>query len=254
MDDQISNYNLFERIKLLIQKKIYIKSFSQSDALIFLSNFSKKILSKNINLTKKKTIIIPHGVSDIFKFKKRKLNKKYIKIIYVSKIDIYKNQNKIILALKELKDKFNIHLSLVGSYDNKYRKILMKLIYKLKMTNRVKILGKVNYQNLPKLYNEHDIKVYASKSETFGMTMLEAMKCGLPILATKSQISKEILKNAGFFCENTTSGIKNGILKIIDNKKRLNSKINSGIKISKKFKWKSTSENTFNFLQTLDRK
>ena len=254
MDNQILKYSLFSRIKLLIQKKIYIRSFSRSDALIFLSNFSKKILNKNINLKKKKTIIIPHGVSDIFEFKKKNLNKNLIKIIYVSKIDIYKNQYKVIMAIKELKDKLNIHLTLVGAYDHKYRKILMKLIRESKITKQVKILGKVKYKNLPKLYNEHDIKVYASKSETFGMTMLEAMKCGLPILATKNQISTEILKEAGFFCENTTNGIKIGILKIINDKKKLQSKINLGIKISKKFKWKTTSENTFNFLQSMGSK
>ena len=111
-------------MKLLIQKKIYINSFLNSDGLIFLSNFSKKILSKEISFNKKKIITIPHGVSKIFKFKNRKINKKKIKIIYVSKIDIYKNQIKIINAIKKLKNKFNIQLSLVGSYDYKNKKIL----------------------------------------------------------------------------------------------------------------------------------
>ena len=31
--------------------------------------------------------------------------------------------------------------------------------------------------------------------------MLEAMKCGLPILATNNQISKEILSSTGFFAK-----------------------------------------------------
>ena len=40
--DETKKYSFFERIKLLIQKKIYINTFSKSDGLIFLSNFSKK--------------------------------------------------------------------------------------------------------------------------------------------------------------------------------------------------------------------
>ena len=87
------------------------------------------------------------------------------------------------------------------------------------------------------------------KSETFGMTMIEAMKCGLPILATRNQISTEILSSAGFFCKDTAKDIQAGILKIINNKKNFQSKIMKGIKISKKFKWKIASENTFNFLE-----
>ena len=98
---------------------------------------------------------------------------------------------KIIKALNKLKEKFNISLSLVGSFDERNKKILEEKIHSLNIQKSVKILGKVNYKKLPHLYNQHDIKIYASKSETFGMTMLEAMKCGLPILATKNQISYE---------------------------------------------------------------
>ena len=49
--------------------------------------------------------------------------------------------------------------------------------------------------------------------------MLEAMKCGLPILATKNEISTEILSSAGFFCKDTVDDIKYGIIKMIKNKK-----------------------------------
>ena len=251
MDDQIKKYSLFDRIKLFIKKKIYLKSFLKSDGLIFLSKFSKKVLSKEISLRNKKMIIIPHGVSNIFKFKKRKINKKKIKIIYVSKIDIYKDQIKIIMALKDLKDKFNLNLSLVGSFNYEYKKILEDKIKKLDLDKNVKILGKVNYEKLPNLYNQHDIKIYASKSETFGMTMLEAMKCGLPILAVRNPISIEILSSAGFFCKDTVGDIKAGILNIINNRQNLKSKIKKGIKISNKFKWKKTSKKTFDFLESL---
>jgi len=204
-----------------------------------------------MKLHKKKIRIIPHGVSDIFKYKQRRINKKNIKIIYVSKIDIYKNQDKIILALKKLKKKFNINLSLVGSFDNQNKKILMRRINELNMLNNVKIFGKINYEKLPDLYNQHDIKIYASKSETFGMTMLEAMKCGLPILATKNQISTEILSSAGFFCKDTVEDIKIGLLKIINNKQKLKVKIKKGVKLSNKFKWKNTSKLTFEFLESI---
>ncbi|MDC0925443.1 glycosyltransferase [Candidatus Pelagibacter sp.] len=249
--DQTKKYNLLNRIKLNIQKKIYIKTFSKSDGLIFLSNFSKKILSKELNLHKKKIKIIPHGVSDIFRYKKRKINKKNIKIIYVSKIDIYKNQSKIILALKGLKKKFNIRLTLVGSFDYQNKKILMNKINELNMSDDVKILGKVNYEKLPDLYNQHDIKIYASKSETFGMTMLEAMKCGLPILATKNQISTEILSNAGFFCKDTVEDIKIGLVKIINDKEKLKTKIKKGVELSSNYKWINASKSTFDFLESL---
>ena len=42
MNKDIKKYGILERIKLNIQKKLYIHSFSNSDGLIFLSKFSKK--------------------------------------------------------------------------------------------------------------------------------------------------------------------------------------------------------------------
>lgn len=249
--DEIIKYDYLTRLKLLIQKRIYIKTFSKSDGIIFLSNFSKKILTREISLNKKKIIIIPHGVSKIFKFKKKKINKRKINIIYVSKIDMYKNQIKVIQALRMLKHKFDINISLVGSYEKQNKKILDAKISELNMIKNVKVLGKVEYKKLPKLYRQHDIKIYASKSETFGMTMLEAMKCGLPILATKNQISLEILSSAGFFCKDTAKDIKNSLIKIINNQSNLKSKIKKGLKISNNYKWKTASSKTFNFLENL---
>ena len=80
------------------------------------------------------------------------------------------------------------------------------------------------------MYNNHDLKIYASKSETFGMTMLEAMKCGLPVLAIKNQISKEILSNAGFFCKDSIININNSIENIIINKNNIREKTLKGKK------------------------
>ena len=117
------------------------------------------------------------------------------------------------------------------------------------MKNDVKILGKVNYEKLPHLYNQHDIKIYASKSETFGMTMLEAMKCGLPILATKNQISHEVLSSAGFFCKDTENDIKDGIIKMLKNEKNIKSKIKKGKRISNNIKFIITTIKTFKFLE-----
>jgi glycosyltransferase involved in cell wall biosynthesis len=150
-----------------------------------------------------------------------------------------------------LKYKYNIKLSLVGSFDNKNKKILENKIKTMNMKNDVKILGKVNYEKLPELYNKHDIKIYASKSETFGMTMLEAMKCGLPILATKNQISYEVLSSAGFFCKETENDIRDGIVKMLKDEKNIKSKVRKGKKISNKFKWNTTSKKTFNFLENI---
>ena len=250
--EDIKRYSFIDKCKLFIQKKIYINTFKESDGIIFLSKFSKKILKKNLNLKNKVTKIIPHGVSSIFKFKKKNITNKKIRLIYVSKLDIYKNQLDIILALFSLKKSFNIKLSLIGAHDEKNKKLLDIKIKELNLENDIKIYGKVDYGKLPSIYHNHDIKIYASKSETFGLTMLEAMKSGLPVLAIKHEISQEILKNAGFYCRNSSIEIKNKLIQILNDKKTLNKKILIGKKIAEQYNWKSTSKSTFKFLEKIN--
>ena len=88
----------------------------------FYQIFQKKKIEEKINLNNKKTILIPHGISNIFKFKKKKINSKKIKLIYVSKFDIYKNQLELVDIFYKLKRKISVHLTLIGNSNINYKK------------------------------------------------------------------------------------------------------------------------------------
>ena len=88
----------FFSIKILILRFFRTLSFLNSNGIIFLSNFSKDIISKRINLKKINTIIIPHGVDKSFYFKPKvqfevdKYNHiRPFKFLYVSDLWPYKN-------------------------------------------------------------------------------------------------------------------------------------------------------------------
>ena len=60
-------------------------------------------------------------------------------------------------------------------------------------------LGHHDYDTLPDLYRSHDVFVFPSVSETFGHPMAEAMSSGLPVIASDTQINREICGDAGLF-------------------------------------------------------
>ena len=250
MNKDIKKYGILERIKLNIQKKLYIHSFSNSDGLIFLSKFSKKVLKKYLKISKTKNIIIPHGVSSNFKFTKSAQNKT-LKLLYISKIDFYKNHLILLEALSLLSRERKVILSLVGNHEKKFKNILLKKIKELNLQKKVKFYGRIDYKKLPKVYSSHNLKLYASGSETFGMTMLESIKCGLPVLAINNEISKEILKHSGYYCSDNPIVIKNKIKKIFENKKHLKQKIKNGLILANKFTWSKTSLKTLLFLSKI---
>jgi glycosyltransferase involved in cell wall biosynthesis len=62
-------------------------------------------------------------------------------------------------------------------------------------------LGNHKYRSLPKLYQEHDIFIFPSVSETFGHPMAEAMSSGLPVVAADTPVNREICGNAALYFE-----------------------------------------------------
>jgi len=73
-----------------------------------------------------------------------------------------------------------IKILLVG--DGSDRKILEKLSSELGIANRVTFVGKVAHEMVVEYYNKLDVYVAISRSESFGVSVLEASACGVPVV------------------------------------------------------------------------
>lgn len=247
-DTELKKYNLKFKIKNFFLKKIYNYTFARAKHLIFLSELSKKIIKKNLNYLPQNNII-SHGVDrNKFIFKKKKLNKKKIIILYNSAIEPYKNQFNLILAIHKLIiRKYKIKLILLGNKNMHYHKKLLKLINILCLKNYIIFKYEKNFKKIVNIYNIADIKVYASTCEAFGMSLLEAIASGTPIVASNFSGNREILKkNSIYFDSENVDSIARGIEKMILSD-RLRKKLskNAFNSIKNKFIWKKTAKLTF---------
>ena len=78
------------------------------------------------------------------------------------------------------------HLILVGSGDKEYVSKLTELADSLGVASRAHFLGQVANDELPAMLREIDVVVLASRSEGMGVSLLEAMACETPCVATRS--------------------------------------------------------------------
>lgn len=62
---------------------------------------------------------------------------------------------------------------------------LQDIINECNITDKVRLLGQKTRPELFELMRKSDTFVLASKSETFGVVYIEAMACGLPVIATR---------------------------------------------------------------------
>ena len=73
------------------------------------------------------------------------------------------------------------------------RRHLERLINDLGLKGRVHLLGWVD--NVPRLLSALDLLISPSRSEPFGLSIVEGMACGVPVIATKSEGAREILED-----------------------------------------------------------
>lgn len=104
-----------------------------------------------------------------------------LKIITVARLIERKGLDLLLEAVSRFSNP-EIHLSIVGTGQEESN--LKNLASQLKLTGMVEFHGYRSQPDLEKLYNEADLFVLPSMAESFGMVILEAMACGLPVVAT----------------------------------------------------------------------
>lgn len=106
--------------------------------------------------------------------------------------------------------------------DGPERTNLEKLVKKLKLNNKVIFTGKVALKDIGLYYKLGDIFVTASKTETQGLTVIEALAASLPVVAINDESFIDPIKNDynGYLFNNNKEYI-NYINNLIDNKNKL---------------------------------
>lgn len=222
------------------------QTYSRSDKIIAVSQFQKDIL-KSKNIGGKKIEVIPNGVNtERFKPRDTSLKERYNAdnlVLYLGRLSKMKGVHRLIRnARKIIEENTNTKILIVGR--GGYRKQLVKMRNKLDLKEDVFFL---NYTFHPdKFYNLADIYVLPSIFESFGMTVLEAMACGTPVVASKNGGTEEIITNGedGFLFGDEEEMVDK-INFLLENKalrKKLGKKARN--KILRKFSWQKVAKRT----------
>ncbi len=112
-------------------------------------------------------------------------NNDHNNVISVAVLRQHKRMDLVLSAVAILVAKnVNVSLSIVGDGPAKPR--LVALASKLNISNHVKFLGQISRAEMPAVMSHATMLVSASEVETFGVTLIEGLALGLPIVATPS--------------------------------------------------------------------
>ncbi|SOC78567.1 Glycosyltransferase involved in cell wall bisynthesis [Salinimicrobium sediminis] len=132
--------------------------------------------------------IFPLGVDSSVFTPVEKCNKSPY-LLYVGRILELKRTHFALEALKKLVENgfLNAQLDIIGPVSSKvYFVQLKELVLKLQLEKNVHFLGEMEHLELVSHYQGADLLMLPSKSESFGMVMVEAMACGTPVAAMSS--------------------------------------------------------------------
>ncbi len=141
---------------------------------------------KAYGIQNKHWTIVPNVVdTDLFTYSTKKQEENVLQIINVSCFDDEpKNLSGLLKALNYLINELqvNAYLTLVGDGPDSSK--IAALIKELSLIEHVNLTGLLEGDSLVKAYHHADVFVLFSRYETFGVVLIEAMSCGLPIIAS----------------------------------------------------------------------
>jgi len=177
------------------------KFIDKADLLIAVSHVAAEFIR---HFTKSdKVVVVPNGV-DINKFRIKDtshnvhiefLRDQRPKILFVGRLVYRKGVHILVEAMQHVIKRIpDAHLLVVGEgYMEKFLRVMIK---SLGLERNIKLLGYVPEDILPYLYSVSDVFVFPSLlCESFGITLLEAMASGTPIVASNVGGVPEIIED-----------------------------------------------------------
>ncbi len=232
------------------QNKKIVKVLNNVEKVIANSEFTKN-LAINIGINEAKIVVINPGVNSAKELNKKTLDKvesllkiKTPRLITVSRFDKRKNHEKIVMALRNLKQQYpDIIYICIGYGDEELN--IKKLVKELNLSSQVMFFKDISDDLKNSLIAKSDIFVmpsiiHKSSVEGFGIAYVEAAQYGVPSLGGKDGGASDAIdhEKTGIICDgNNLDDIYSSLNSMIKNKKYVELGRNAKEYVSK-FKWK----------------
>lgn len=184
-----------------------LKEYSKFDKLILVSNSCKNNFDKLYPSLSNKTFVVYNFLSHDSIIEKSEefspnFDKNKINIVSIGRIEDNKNFFAQVRIIKNLVIKgINLNLYIIG--DGIDKQVLQEKIKEEKLDKNIKLLG--NKKNVYPYIKNATFLISTSKSESFGLTIAEALVLKTPVISLNYPALKEIIYNKnGIICNNET--------------------------------------------------
>ncbi len=212
------------------------KALQRCTIIITMTEIEKEYISSRFGIPKEKMITIPSGI-DLKIFKDLGYEREKNTILFVGRLSPVKRLDMLLMAVASVKKKVpDVKLRIIGR-DWGVKNQLVELTNQLNIKENVEFMGEISFEKLIEQYNRVKAFVLTSKYEALGVTIMEAIGCGTPVIVTSVGGTPEVVGNAGILCEENEESVAKGIIEVLTNEEKYN-KLRENTKIRRKdFDW-----------------
>ncbi len=228
---------------------------SRADTIIADSNNTKKDVMKLLGVREDKIRVIPlaadpkfHPVKDALALAqvKKRFNLEKPFVLYVGAIEPRKNLIRVMEAWARVRSRTKVphQLVITGFQAWAYREV-SDLVQRLGIKRDVVFTGYVRDEELPLLYNASELFIFPSLYEGFGMPVLEAMACGVPVLTSNTSSIPEVAGDAAIMVDPTdVEKMAQAIERALEDEVLRERLKQAGPKRAAQFSWEATARET----------
>ena len=250
----------YDNFRNFYQNKLLPFMFKQLTHIIAISESTKRDIMGYVGVPEEKITVIHHAAdTETFYPRDKQASIAVVKnygirapyMIYTSRIEYPgKNHNRLIHAFEKMKKEHDIpHQLVLAGADWDGAKEVHLVANSSKYNKDILLTGFVKGDHLPFLYSAADMMVFPSLFEGFGLPILEAMSCGVPVACSNVSSMPEIADGAAvLFDPYDMDSIVDSLLSMVSSQDTCNKFAQKGFERSTQFSWQNTAQKTLDVI------
>jgi len=229
-------------------------SARRADHILTLSEHSKKDIVEAYGIAEDKITVTHLAASDAFvPYNKEKSRERLAQrygiegefILYLGRLQARKNLARLVEAYALVrKAGFAQTLVIAGKRDFLFEPVQAR-IKELTLEEHVLLPGYVHAEDVPIFYSAAEVFVYPSLYEGFGLPVIEAMSCGVPVITSRGSSLEEVAGNAALSIDPLdVEAIVQAIVKVLGDSELRRQLSKAGLARSKQFNYKDAARQT----------
>lgn len=244
---------IYQNFGNLYRKLIVPWLIDKSRIIITVSNYEKEVILKKFKLSNEKVKVIYNAVNSKFNndYSTEVLEDFRIKtdlpqdfVLFLGNTAPKKNTANVIKAYLDYTNVVENSLPLVIlDLDRKTVFNYLDRLGKKESISKFVFPGYISSNNMPLLYNLSKLFLYPSLRESFGLPILEAMACGVPVITSNTSSMPEVAGDAALFVNPLDcNDLKETIVRVLGDEALQKNMKRNGLKRASQFTWKVSAE------------